>query len=78
MFEVNQAGRGKYNVKLFYKAYTISLAADQSDTWVGSTEADGEVEHVIVGCSAETIREAMEWIDERGTEQGRKAQADSG
>jgi hypothetical protein len=75
MFEVSRVGLGEYNVKFFYKGYTISLAADQSDTWVWS---DGEVEHVIVGCSAETIREAMEWIDGVKAKQDEEAQAAGG
>lgn len=58
--KVTDCGMG-YNVKIHYRGYTISLAADGADIWV----LDSKDEYVwgCDGTDGESVREAIEFIN---------------
>ena len=56
----------QYSVRLTHCGYVISLAWDQSQTavWEDDNTDRLPIRHTINGASAETIREAMAWIED--------------
>lgn len=64
-FNVLKTVSNKYNVRLYYKGYTISLADDSSEVqvWEGYDDKGGQALLTLVEAGVEQILEAKSFID---------------
>jgi hypothetical protein len=53
-----------FNVQIPYKGYTLSLASDGADVFVWDKSNTNWFQ--VEGTSGESIREAMDWVDNYG------------